>query len=71
MITRRGVEATLRVSIKADNEIMPAGRSGHAIVHALVVVGLIVAIEIVQPRDLVPSEDIELIVDNLHAERMV
>ena len=48
-----------RVSFEASDVVMPAGRGRIDVAEALVVVGLVIVVEIMQANDLISAEDVE------------
>ena len=71
LVAGGGVEAPLGVGLQADHVIVAALGSRIAVRHALVEVGLVVAVEVVEARDLVTSEHMDATADHLDAQRLV
>ena len=71
LLARRRVEPPLAVALQPADKIVAAGRREHAIREALVVVGLAVAVQIVQARDLIAPQHINLIVGHDQSQRLV
>ena len=68
LVARCSVETTLRIGIESNDEIMPAGRCGHGVVHAFIEIGLTIAVEVMQTGDLIAPEDVQFVVDDLNAQ---
>ena len=64
------VEVAGRVGLQVEGELVEARRDLHVVVEVLVEVGLAVAVQVVQPGDLVAAEDVDLVVDDLQAQRL-
>ena len=62
------VEVTLRVGLEVERELVEVRGDLNVVVEVLVEVGFAVFVEVVQERDLVATEDIDLLIDNLQAE---
>ena len=71
LIARRGVEAALRVHLQADHVIMPAVGRSIATRDAFIEVGLVVAVEVVQTRDLISAEHVETVAHDAYAQGLV
>ena len=62
------VEVALRVGLEVERELMEVRGDLDVVVEVLVEVGFAVLVEVVQQRDLVATEDVDLLVDDLQAE---
>jgi hypothetical protein len=71
LIARGEIPAAFFVGFESDDEIVPARGGLHRIRHALVEIGFVIAIEIVQTGDLIATEDVELVLHDLHAQRLI
>ena len=71
LLARGGVEAARGVALEAADEVVAGGRGLVGVADALVEVGLAVAVEVVQPGDLVAAEDVDLAVGDDQAQRLV
>ena len=64
------VEVSLRIGFETGDVIVAAGGCEISAGEVLIEVRFAVVVQIVQPRDLVAAEDVDLIVDDLHAQRL-
>ena len=62
------VEVALRVRLQVEHELVEVRGDLDVVVEVLVEVGFAVLVEVVQDRDLVATEDVDLLVDDLQAE---
>ena len=65
------VEVTFAVPVEIEGELVEMVRDVELVVEVLVVVRLTVLIEIVQNRDLIPIQDVDLAIHNFQALRHV
>ena len=70
-LARGGVEATGGVALQAADEVVAARRCRVGIGEALIKIGLAVAIQVVQPCDLVAAEHISLAIGDDEAQGLV
>ncbi len=71
LLARDRVEPALAVALESRNEIVAGGRRLVGIAHALIKVGFTIAVEVVQSRDLVATQDVNHAAGDHQAERLV
>src|SRR5207248_1915344 len=71
LLARDRVEPALAVALEARDEIVAGGRRLVGIAHALIKISLSIAVEVVQPRDLVATQDVDQTIGDDKAERLV
>ena len=65
------VEIALRVGLQIQHELVPLQRQAGVVVEVLVEVRLAVAVEIVQPGDLITARRVDDAIDDLQAQRLL
>ena len=70
-LARGGVEAAGGIALEAADEVVAARRRWIGIGEAFVKIGLAVAVQVVQPRDLIAAQHIRLAVGDDEAQRLV
>ncbi len=59
------VEVALGIGFEVERELVVCGRVADVVVEVLVEVRLAVVVQIVQARDLIAAEDVDLVIDDL------
>lgn len=71
LISGGEIPAAFWVGFESDDEIMTARRGLHGVRDALVEVGFVIAIQIVQAGNLIATENVEFVLHDLHAQRLM